>query len=242
MKNLVGNEFAIRVQLLQACGELLDGATLQATRRLLHRLGYEVVAPAQQVCCGALHQHAGRPRTAEALASANCTAFCGNDDPIISFASGCCAQLLGYGASGPDGAALAGRVTDIVTLMDQQPDHVLRFRAFDEPVALHVPCTQRNLLGQDALMRVLGRIPDMDVSLVNPAGGCCGAAGSYMLEQAELAGRLGENTAQRVLATGARTLLTTNIGCSLHLAAAVRQRGEQLRVMHPVALLERLAY
>ena len=230
-----------RVNLFSGCtGELLDGATLQATRRLLHRLGYEVVAPAQQVCCGALHQHGGRPRAAEALASANCAAFSGNDDPIISFASGCCAQLLGYGVKGPDGAALAGRVSDIVTFIDEQPDHALRFKAFDEKVALHIPCTQRNLLGQDALMRVLRRIPDIDVSLVNPAGGCCGAAGSYMLEQVELADRLGESMAQRVLATGAHTLLTTNIGCSLHLAAAVRQRGVQ--VLHPVALLERLAY
>jgi glycolate oxidase iron-sulfur subunit len=96
------------------------------------------------------------------------------------------------------------------------------------------------VLGQDALLRVLGWIPGLELKIVNPEGGCCGAAGSYMLAQPELADRLGAAMVEQVLATDARILLTTNIGCSLQLAAGIRRQGQQLEVMHPVTLLEAL--
>jgi glycolate oxidase iron-sulfur subunit len=61
-----------------------------------------------------------------------------------------------------------------------------------------------------------------------------------MLTQPELADRLGAAMVDRVLATDARILLTTNIGCSLQLAAGIRGRGQALEVMHPVTLLDTL--
>ena len=122
----------------------------------------------------------------------------------------------------------------------EQPAGALRLKPLQATVALHLPCTQRNVLGQDALLRVLGWIPGLELKIVNPEGGCCGAAGSYMLAQPELADRLGAAMVEQILATDARILLTTNIGCSLQLAAGIRRQGQQLEVMHPVTLLEAL--
>jgi glycolate oxidase iron-sulfur subunit len=47
----------------------------EATLRVLTRQGFEVVIPRGQVCCGALHVHAGERRRAQALARRNLAAF-----------------------------------------------------------------------------------------------------------------------------------------------------------------------
>lgn len=230
-----------RIDLFTGCtGELLDHATLDATRYLLEKLGYEVAIPAGQTCCGALHQHSGASREAVAFAERNLAAFADNDTPVIAFASGCCAQLLNYRHLNRGGTSFAARVTDVMTFVADRHLHTLPLKRLEETVALHLPCTQRNVLGRDAVMRVLGRIPGLEVTLVNPDGGCCGAAGAYMLYQPEVSDRLGDAMVERVMASGARTLLTTNIGCSLQLAAGIRRRGRELRVLHPASLLASL--
>jgi len=231
-----------QINLFTGCtGELFDRATLQSTRRLLSRLGYRVITPDRQGCCGALHQHNGEPGKASQLAAANRTAFGANDDPIVTCASGCCAQLLNYAGLYPQADdGFSQRVTDIMAFIADRHAGALHLKPLQATVAVHLPCTQRNLLGQDALLRVLGWIPGLDLRIVNPQGGCCGAAGSYMLTQPELADRLGAAMVDGVLATDARILLTTNIGCSLQLAAGIRERGQALDVMHPVTLLNAL--
>jgi glycolate oxidase iron-sulfur subunit len=230
-----------QVNLFTGCtGELFDRTTLRSTRHLLGRLGYRVVTPDGQGCCGALHQHNGEPRKAGQLAAANRAAFGANADPVVTCASGCCAQLRNYSGLYPGADAFSQRVTDIMAFIAEHPAGALRLKPLQATVALHLPCTQRNVLGQDALLRVLGWIPGLELKIVNPEGGCCGAAGSYMLAQPELADRLGAAMVEQVLATDARILLTTNIGCSLQLAAGIRRQGQQLEVMHPVTLLEAL--
>lgn len=231
-----------KVQLFTGCtGALFDDDTLQASRRLLQRLGYQVSIPSGQGCCGALHQHSGRPAKARQLAEANLDAFAGDKQAVLSFATGCTAHLLGYRTRYPQAAGFTQRVSDIIDYLAADAASALRFRPLPETVALYIPCTQRNVLKQqDTLIKILARVPQLQTIMVNPDGGCCGAAGSYMLTQAALSDRLGDAVAERVINSGARVLLTTNIGCSLQLGAGLKRRGADIAVMHPVVLLESL--
>lgn len=221
-------------------GELFDRTTLRAARRLLRRLGYRVTTPPGQGCCGALHQHNGFPQRAQALAAANREAFSENTAPVITFASGCAAHLLAYQRLYPQANDLSGRVTDILDFIARRHAGDLRLKPLHKKVTLHVPCTQRHALGQDALTTVLGWIPGLEICLANPDGLCCGAAGLNMLTQGEFADQLRQGTVDAIVASGADILLTTNIGCALHLASGIRQGGHQVDVMHPVTLLESL--
>ncbi|MGW8311008.1 MAG: (Fe-S)-binding protein [Thiogranum sp.] len=240
-EDVAGSARLGQINLFTGCtGKLFDRTTLRSTRHLLGRLGYRVITPDGQGCCGALHQHNGEPRKAGQLAAANRAAFGTNADPIVTCASGCCAQLRNYTGLYPEADAFSQRVTDIMAFIAEHHAGALRLKPLQAKVALHLPCTQRNVLGQEALLRVLGWIPGLELMIVNPEGGCCGAAGSYMLAQPELADRLGAAMVERVLATDARILLTTNIGCSLQLAAGIRQQVHELEVMHPVTLLDAL--
>jgi glycolate oxidase iron-sulfur subunit len=58
--------------------------------------GSEVLLPPAQVCCGALHAHAGDLEGARALARKNIDAFADSDGPIVTNAGGCGAMLASY--------------------------------------------------------------------------------------------------------------------------------------------------
>jgi len=68
---------------------------------------------------------------------------------------------------------------------------------------------------------------------------CCGAAGTYLLDQPELALRLAEPKVQALSTLRPRWLVSTNTGCAAHLGAAASAAGLDVEVLHPVVLLAR---
>jgi len=229
------------VHLFKGCmGNALDPVTLQATRQVLERLGYHVDTTTHQTCCGALHQHNGEPAAAARLATANVTHFAGDMAPVLATASACSAHLQQYDALYPQAETFSTRVEDIVHFLVGHDFSGLEFRPWPETVAVHIPCSHRNALKQERdIINVLKRIPEIDLLPLDTGAGCCGAAGSYMLSQPELSKQLREQTVDRIAASGARLMVTSNIGCSLHLQAGLKARGLAVQVLHPVALLER---
>ncbi len=228
------------VDLFRGCiAGLVDAPTLAAARRLLQQLGYRVNVPARQGCCGALHQHNGEPHTAARLAEINRTAFGDSQHPILVTASGCAAHLLDYGTLYGE-PQISERVSDILHFLLAHERAALQFSPLPQTVAVHIPCTHRNVLrqGQD-ILAILEWIPGLRPLALNPQGGCCGAAGSYLLSQPEVADQLRDDMLEPLAASGASLLVTTNIGCSMHLQAGLREKGLDIEVVHPVVLLAR---
>jgi len=232
------------INLFRGCvGSVLDQQTLNATTHLLQRLGYRVNSPAPHPCCGALHRHNGAPDTASRLADANLKAFAGNDRPILVTASACTAQLLDYTSlyANKPAAPFAARVSDIMHFLASTGGAGLHFENPGQKLAVYMPCTHRNSLGQQQdVIDVLQWLPGPAPKLINPDGGCCGAAGSYMLNQPDLSQQLGRRVLERILASGAGIVLTTNIGCLIQLQAALKHHAVAIEVVHPVVLLERM--
>lgn len=217
-------------------GRALDGATLEDAVKVLAAAGWKVRAPDGQVCCGAIDQHGGRPGEASRLAGLNAAAFSG-DAPVATCATGCAATLAEYGRLAPDaGGALARRVRDVAELL---ADAEL---PLGEPpyrrIALHGPCTQRYVTRSGAATRrLLERLPGAHIREL-PAG-CCGAAGEMFLTRPELSNAILEPTIEAILAEPADVVVTSNIGCMMHLAAGLARRGRPLPVLHPVSLVAR---
>jgi len=71
-----------------------------ATRRVLAANNCAVQTPVSQVCCGALHAHAGDLDGARTLARQNIDAFAGGEEnrnaPIVTNAGGCGSMLVSY--------------------------------------------------------------------------------------------------------------------------------------------------
>lgn len=231
------------VYLFPGCtGHSLDRLTLNNAQQLLQALGHDVVIPRETVCCGALPQHNGAPDKAFRLAEQNRTALGCDDAPVISIASGCAAHLRQYDTLDATSSAppFSPRVSEIMAFLARQDATALDFARFDQPVGVYIPCTQRNALRESqAVLDVLNRIPGLEIRHINPQGGCCGAAGSYMVTRPDMSDALGDAVAERIIDSGVRCLLTTNIGCSIQLQARLRARGLEVEVIHPVTLLLR---
>ena len=217
-------------------GAALDGRSLRDTARLLAAAGWRVRIPEQQVCCGAVDLHGGRPARAIELAKRNLAAFSGAA-PIVACASGCGATLLEYERlAGARAAEFAARVTDPASLLAEARLEFAKppFRR----LALHVPCTQRNVTPTAGATRaLLARLPG--VAVVELAAGCCGAAGEMFLAQPALSDRLLDGLLDALEKDLPDALVTSNIGCALHFGAGLRRRGLDLPVLHPASLVLR---
>jgi len=208
-----------------------------AARTLLEAMGYQVVLPSAQGCCGALALHNGDAAQADRLMQSLRTVFAGADvDTLLVSASGCFGALRDHVfVESKIRARAIHEFLDADTRID-----TLKFRALAETIALHTPCTQRNVARADAaIARLLARIPQLKIDALPAPPGCCGAAGDYFLRRPDIADSLRSQTLGGVLATRAETLVTSNVGCRIFLGNGLRGRGSSTAVIHPLVLLAR---
>jgi glycolate oxidase iron-sulfur subunit len=202
-----------------------EGALRAALVRLCAALDVELSIPRDQACCGSLHAHAGNTAAMEALAARNREAFA-STPTVLTLASGCHEAV----ATALHGTA---RTLDALDFIAEHADR-LRFRAAHQRIALHLPCTQRNVVKSDAATRaLLARVPGLEVIELDAGFGCCGASGTQMLVDPERAAAYRQPLLEQFEATtGATRLLSANIGCRLHFA-----NGTRLPVQHPLEFL-----
>ena len=197
-------------------------AARAALARLCAALSLDLLAPPMQGCCGSLHAHAGDTLGAERLAAANRSAFSGHGC-VLTLASGCHEAVA---------TAVGAAAVDALEFLDAHRSR-LHFAQRRERIALHLPCTQRNVARSvPALRRLLAQVPGLTVIELDAGFGCCGAAGTQMLTDPRRAADYRQPLLDQLAASGATALLSANIGCRLHLAG-----GTALPVWHPLEFL-----
>ena len=233
------------VTLFQGCvGEGLFARVNRATERVLEVNGFDVASPSEQVCCGALHAHAGDLEGARELARKNIAAF-DSDAPIITNAGGCGAMLTTYGhllANDNDVAEKGARFSARVRDVSQQLATVEMRTApspMDQSVTYDTSChLMYGQHGGEASERMLRSVTGKDFVALNGTERCCGAAGVYNLLQPEMSQRVLEEKLGHIKETGAGILATGNPGCQMHIGAGACLSGMSLRVCHPIELVD----
>jgi len=159
---------------------------------------------------------------------------------VLGTASGCTASLKEYvQVAGPDAAGFAARVEDVSAYLARHPliDQV-DFKPWNAKALVQAPCTQRNVLKSErAAFDLVQLIPGLKVQPIPASMGCCGAAGSYMLTEPEKADAFADAYATFIKEQQADVLITSNVGCALHLRAALVRVGIRIPVLHPIELL-----
>ena len=210
------------------------GAANAATVSVLARNGFEVEIPGGQVCCGALHAHAGDPATATELHAKNRAAFrLDSVSAVIVNSAGCGAALKDRGDD------FARKVRDATEFLAEvglrAKPRPLRLRvAYDDPC--HLLHGQRVAAAPRAL---LGAIPELELFDLPGCRDCCGAAGIYNLTQPEMAAKLLARKVQAIVDTAPEVVTTGNPGCLLQIGGGVRAAGLEVEVIHPLELLAR---
>jgi glycolate oxidase iron-sulfur subunit len=235
-----------RVALLAGCAQqVLDPDINIATIEVLTRNGVEVVVPPKQGCCGGLAWHTGDLKAAQTFARRNLDAFPADLDAIVTNAAGCGSAMHEYhlmlrGTQDEQRAdAFRKRVLDVSVFLQRlglrgTPRELSRPRK----VAYHDACHLANAQGVRREPRQLLRaIPGVEICELADAHLCCGSAGTYNLDQPEIAASLGEKKARAVMAAGAEVLVSGNIGCLTQLQLHLAKLGSPLPVRHTMQVL-----
>lgn len=217
----------------------------KATERTLVANGFSLSSASTQVCCGALHTHAGQREKALELARQNVRAFAENPQSVIAVNSaGCGAMLKDYGkllAGDPlekEALVFASRVRDVSELLaDEGPRQ-------GKPVRLRVaydpPCHLHHAQGiTDAPLSVLNAVPGIERVVHADSEMCCGSAGSYSFTQSALSRAVLDRKVSSILASEPDIVATGNPGCIMQIGAGLKAAGSKLAVVHPVELLDR---
>jgi glycolate oxidase iron-sulfur subunit len=234
------------VALLLGC--VMDGLfsrTNRATRRTLRANDYRIRGAPGQVCCGALHAHAGALDAARSLARKNIEAFERSRADFIGVnAAGCGAMMKEYGhllADDPDWAerarSVSARVRDVSELLAAAGPRAggsLPVRVtYDAPC--HLLHAQR-IAGPP--LTVLRAIPDLTLIPLTDAEQCCGAAGIYNLLEPATSNAVLAPKLRHIASTGADWVATGNPGCLMQIGAGLRRAHARARAVHPIDLLD----
>jgi glycolate dehydrogenase iron-sulfur subunit len=221
-----------------------------AAARVLDRIGISLVEAKGAGCCGALRFHIGYQEEGLADMRAMIDRWWplierGKIEAIVMTASGCGVVVKEYAHLLRHDPAYAGKAEkisamtrDISEVIDAEYARLERLPGKrGGRVAFHPPCTLQHGQNIKGLTeRVLVR-SGFELTPVPDSHLCCGSAGTYSILQPGLSGQLKRNKLSALASGAPEEILTANIGCQAHLAAAAG-----LPVRHwIVALDERLS-
>ncbi len=231
-----------RVILQAGCAEPVLRPEFQAAAcRLLNRLGYDVVRPPNEGCCGSLVHHMGRKAEALRFIRRNIDAWSAaieGVDAIIVTASGCGVTIKDYGFMLRNDPAYAARAASISSLTRDIAEFVgvAAMPASQPPkfrVAYHAACSLQH--GQKIVAQPRRLLEAAGFEVVTPVDAhlCCGSAGTYNILQPGIADRLGDRKTASLEVLKPDVIATGNIGCAVQIGARTG-----IPVVHVAELLD----
>ena len=235
-----------RVALLSGCAQSVLAPDINsATIDVLTRNGVEVVVPPKQTCCGALSWHVGNLSQAQKFAVANLNAFPEDVDAIVTNAAGCGSGMHEYALilKGTEfearAKAFVSKVKDVSVVL-QELGELAPLPETRKPVriAYHDACHLSNAQSVRSEPRsLLSLIPGVELLEIPDSHLCCGSAGTYNVDQPEIAKTLGEDKVRNVLSTTPDLVATGNIGCLTQLESHLLSAGSEVNVRHTIQIL-----
>ena len=223
-----------------------------ATARVLDACGIQAVTAPKAGCCGAVKFHLNDHDGGKDHMRANIDAWwplveSGEVEAIVMNASGCGVMVKDYShllADDPAYAKKAERISqlcrDVSELLPEFKDALInQIGTHPKPgVVYHPPCTLQH--GQQIRGKVEGLLESLGISVHLCADShlCCGSAGTYSILQANLSEQLRSQKLQNLEAacaqSGAKTIVSSNIGCISHL------HQDDLPVRHWIEIIDQL--
>jgi iron-sulfur cluster protein len=213
-----------------------------ALERIATAAGFKVGFPKGQWCCGLIAANAGDFAGGAALHS-SLAASLGDSKGLIVTPSASCFGAFTIDAGDWGAAAsndLRSRMRDstrfVLDVLNRNPDLVDGER-MSLKVAYHDSCQSLRQLGLKSEPRRLLELAGYEVVDIPDIANCCGFGGTFSVEWPKVAGRLAKWKLDAIAKTGCTVVASDNPGCLMHIEAAARQRGIDLRVAHVLELV-----
>jgi L-lactate dehydrogenase complex protein LldE len=99
----------------------------------------------------------------------------------------------------------------------------------DGVAVYHDSCHMMRVLGiRDAPRRLLAYVKNLDVRELEAPERCCGFGGTFSLRYPELASAMADEKVNDATAQGASVLVSSDIGCLMHICGRAGSRGTPL--------------
>lgn len=234
-----------RVALLTGCAQsVLNPGINEAAKRLLTRIGFDVVLPKGEGCCGALVHHMGKEEVALETARRNVDAWqreieAGGLDAILITASGCGTTIKDYGFMLREDPAYAEKAAQVSALAKDITEFLANVdlgvpaKSAKLRVAYHSACSMQHGQKITSQPKALLKSAGFDVKDVPEGHLCCGSAGTYNILQPEIAGKLRARKVANIQKTKPDLIATGNIGCMTQIGL-----GTDIPIVHTVELID----
>lgn len=216
-----------------------------AAVKLMQDAGCTVEVPEAQTCCGQPAYNSGDRKDTIAVARQVIAAFEGYDYVVAP--SGSCAGMImkhypELFADDPDWAArakdLSARTHELVSFLTDVLKVSNVEAAFDGTVTYHDSCSGLRELGIHSQPRaLLDGVQGLHLRELEDSNVCCGFGGTFCVKYPDISNNMVSKKTEKILATGAETLLAGDMGCLMNMAGKLQREGANVRVRHVAEVL-----
>ena len=221
-----------------------------ATLKMLRDLGFEVIYPKSQTCCGQPLYNSGFKDEAKQLAEKFYHEF-RDFDYIIAPSASCIAMVkIHYKdlLSPKDFENISSKSFEICEFLHDKVKIDKLDISFPYSIALHKSChglrelelgvsSELNLPYSNKIENLLKLVKDIKIIDMKNADECCGFGGTFSINEADVSIKMGQDKLNNFYQTGADFLVGYDNSCLMHLASI----DPKVKVLHVVEILSGMA-
>jgi glycolate oxidase iron-sulfur subunit len=218
-----------------------------AAVRVLTHNECDVIVPKEVVCCGKPALGYGRPEIVKHMARHNISVFEQTGlEVIVTDCATCGSTLKEYGEILAHDPEWSGRAQEFSRKVRDISEFLMEIPlkkptgSLNQTVTYHDPCHLRR--GQDVWQQpraILNAIQGLELVEMDEANWCCGSAGSQLITHYETSLKVLDRKMDNLANTAAGVVASGCPGCQMQLQVGIERRELDVRVVHPIELLDR---
>lgn len=217
-----------------------------AVTKILEHFGCTVEFPDAQTCCGQPFFNNGFQDESRGLAKRMIDVFAGYDY-VVSPSGSCCAMVREhYHQLLHDDPAWSEKMESLVTRTYEFVEFLDKVLKVDltqfalpreQSITYHYTCHLRGIGVKDEGVRLLKQLGNVDFRPMEKTDQCCGFGGTFAVKYPAISGAIVEDKVQCIAATGAKTLVCNDAGCSMNISGMCHRDRVLVKTRHLADLL-----
>jgi len=212
--------------------------------KVLEKAGCEVIYNSNQTCCGQPAFNAGFRDEARDVAEKFCQDFSGTDY-IVAPSASCTGFVRNYYPDLFENGARHNSVKDLTKRVFEFTEFltdVLKIEnlgaEFHSKATYHDSCAAlRECKIKAGPRQLLSNVKGLELIEMVDNETCCGFGGTFSVKFESISAAMADQKINNALATGADTIISTDLSCLMQLDGFIKQKNLSLKTMHVADVL-----